>query len=323
MPYPSLRRSTSLQITLPSPSTGTLRLSTSQNPLKRKLSELTDATPAPQIIMSTPTDETYNSPPSPVPTEIIDNEPEDYIRTAKQHGVKVRDFAYEARLKPYVTEVWTNPISTLAKFDAAVRKPYTTSSLSGRDLHRLMEIGWLTNEEANKYLTDIHWDRIQDYRSKRDGPYPYILCPHTARPTRAARKAARIALFGAPEPKDLADDLIEMPPDEPGMWDGLFEGRMMFEVDEEDEEEAHRDKRQKLDSKTFVPRLTRSKQKQRSRPSRESPSPVASSSSTLERTSSVTNAFPPTSTPPPSQTDSRKTRSGLQRSQTQTIVSVR
>lgn len=160
MPSPALQRSSSLQITIPTGVAGNLKISTASlpatttspsNTLKRKHSEISTASAvdvsgeSPDMFLPTPSVETLVGPPSPVPTEIIDVEPEDFVSTSKRHGVKVRDFLLEPTTVR-APEVWVRPIQTLAQHDTYIRRPHSAQyySLSGKSLWRLLKIGWVS-----------------------------------------------------------------------------------------------------------------------------------------------------------------------------------
>jgi hypothetical protein len=162
-------------------------------------------------------------PPSPVPTEIIDIEGEDFVRTAKQYGVKVRDFAYEDPKAdvPAAAEIWRNPFLTLLSHDMHIRRPLDPSfELSGKLLRRLLDVGLVTDEEAKKHWTLVDWQRLKAYDERTPGPYPFCVAMKRPKPSRSYRVAARIQCFGDPLPSDIPDSAIYMPEDGPEMWEG-------------------------------------------------------------------------------------------------------
>ena len=85
--------------------------------------------------------------PFPASTEMADIEGPGFIRTSKEYGVKVRDFVYE-KSKPGVSavaEVWHNPCMSLLQHDMHIRQPHEPNlELSGKQLHRLLNIGLMT-----------------------------------------------------------------------------------------------------------------------------------------------------------------------------------
>ncbi|KAI0086050.1 hypothetical protein BDY19DRAFT_962716 [Irpex rosettiformis] len=180
--------------------------------------------------------------PSPAPTEIIDIEGPDFVRTSKEYGVKVRDFAYEEPKEGVsaAREVWHNPFTSLLYHDMHIRRPFDPSfELSPKDLHRLLDTGLVSEEEAEKHWTPVDWQRLKVYRARPDGPYPYCVAMKRPRPSRDFRLAARLEYFGDPLPSDISDSDIYVPEDGPVVWEG----------DEATAEEmAQMAKRRKLDS---------------------------------------------------------------------------
>ncbi|KAI0804738.1 hypothetical protein BC629DRAFT_1590971 [Irpex lacteus] len=162
-------------------------------------------------------------PPSPAPTEIVDIEGPDFVRTSKEYGVKVRDFAYEDP-RPGVSaaaEVWHNPFVTLLHHDMHIRRPYEPNyELSPKSLHRLLDIGLVTEEEAKRHWTPVDWQRLKVYRARPQGPYPYRVAMKRIRPSRNFRTACRLEYFGDPSPSDIPESEIYIPEDGPEVWEG-------------------------------------------------------------------------------------------------------
>ncbi|KAI0701299.1 hypothetical protein BC835DRAFT_1323219 [Cytidiella melzeri] len=162
-------------------------------------------------------------PPSPVPTEIIDIEGEDFVRTAKNHGVKVRDYAYEGP-KPGVSlapELWRNTFMSLLSHDMHIRRPSDPNfELSGKLLRRLLDVKLVTEEEAKRHWTPVDWQRLKAYDERPQGAYPYCVAMKRPRPSISYRIAARMQFYGDPLPSDIPDSAIYMPEDGPGMWEG-------------------------------------------------------------------------------------------------------
>jgi len=259
-----LRRTPSLQVLLPSSVAGTVRVicpsaTRPQTPRKRKIGQISSTTAVERIAMtsapslsssapsrrplpslpeldipqyrpqfaSTPIEagSPYNGPPSPTSTEIIDVEAEDFTRTAQQHGVQVRDFAFEPKLAAIedsrIKEFW-DPLNALLRHDLHIRKPMRPVDayrVFGKDLYRLRDIGWVTEEEARKHWSPEDWKAMEAYRDRAVGPYPYTVGSGRRKPTRAFRIYLRKAMFPLTL-LDISDRSIFMPEDEPGMWDG-------------------------------------------------------------------------------------------------------
>ncbi|THH31262.1 hypothetical protein EUX98_g2926 [Antrodiella citrinella] len=178
-------------------------------------------------------------PPSPTATEIIDVEGADFTRTAEQHGVKVRDFALKSADElddacltgGSVKEYW-NPTSALLRHDVHIRRPINMGPYVGlgKNLHRLLDSGWVVMEEAERHWTKEDWAAVKAYRSQPGGPYPYTL-GRQRRPTAAFRTAQRKSAYPTAV-LIVPDESIFMPKDEPGMWDG---GDVTDEVEDGEE----------------------------------------------------------------------------------------
>ncbi len=218
---------------------------TSSSPLKRKRSEaamtVTAVTVAaiPSDVPLTPIilpdiysnpDEPYEAPPSPVPTEIVDDTPEktaeEHVEAAKAVGVKVRDFAHEPVPKtprdPRAPEMWTRALENLIQYDRYIRRHPTEGEsmrLPGKVLCNLLALGWITHEEAERNWREGDWKAVGDYMSRPNGPYPVCIPKSHKRPTAAYRAALRMEAFRSLD-DDVPEECIYVPPDEPGMDDG-------------------------------------------------------------------------------------------------------
>ena len=159
------------------------------------------------------------APPSPVPTEIVDNVPEDYVRTAKSFGIKVRDFAYEPQ-RPTTSvpkEVWVDPWRTLVVHDQHVKcQENPKYQLSGKFLRRLLDVGFVTEEEAKHNWTEVDKERLKDWDDGGFGARGYIISKHRGKPTVAARERMRVAIFGD---RSTRKTELYAPPDTPDLLD--------------------------------------------------------------------------------------------------------
>ncbi|GJE90674.1 hypothetical protein PsYK624_068180 [Phanerochaete sordida] len=205
--------------------------SPTKSPRRSSPSKRSRATPTPISIPSQPStsaiaDEPAN-PPSPVPTEIIDIEAEDFVRTAQSYGVKVRDYAVEPPTPPLprIPEMWKNPFVTLLAHDMHIRRPRDASFwLSGRILRRLLDIGFVTQEEADVYWTLEDHRLLKEYDQKPQSPYPYVVGYRRPKPTAAYRVAARKAFYGSPRSGDIPEAYFTVPD---GTWEGDAESRRL------------------------------------------------------------------------------------------------
>lgn len=175
-------------------------------------------------------DEPYVAPPSPVPTEIweedVEESCEERMEAAKATGVKVRDFAYEPISKergdPRAPEIWNNPRESLIMHDRYIRRDPTECEdmrLSGKVLYNLLITGWVTHEEASKNWRPGDWKVVNDYICRPNGPHPVRIPKHIKKPTAAYRAALRLQSFKTLD-NDVPEQDIYVPPDEPGMDDG-------------------------------------------------------------------------------------------------------
>lgn len=177
--------------------------------------------------------EAVPEPPSPVPTEIIDIDAEDFVRTSKQHGVKVRDFAYEDSKPsvPRAPEIWRNPFLSLLAHDVHIRRPHDPDYyLPGKVLHRLLDIGLVEEEEAKRHWTPADWQRLKVYQERLQGPYPYRVGIKKPKPTAKYRVASRLQFWGDPLPGDIPDAAIYVPEDGPDSWDGDEESEALGQL---------------------------------------------------------------------------------------------
>ena len=159
-------------------------------------------------------------PPSPVPTEIVDNVPEDYVRTAKCYGIKVRDFVDEPQrpTAPPPKEVWVDPWITLVVHDQHMMNPDNFKyTLSGKFLRRLLEIGFVSEEEAERNWSETDKEHLKDFDEGGFGARGYVISKHRTKPTAAARERMRVALFGD---RSSRDKELYIPPDTPDCCDG-------------------------------------------------------------------------------------------------------
>lgn len=147
------------------------------------------------------TDKPDACPPSPALTEIIDDVNEDSgdcMEKAKAAGVKVRDFAYEPLPKgpdPRAPEVWEAALNALIMHDRYIRvSPEDAAKirLSGRDLYRLRQLGWVTKREEDEYWYDEDRKSMADYKARPLGPYPFCIKKAMKKPTAAYRTALRL-----------------------------------------------------------------------------------------------------------------------------------
>ncbi|EKM51014.1 uncharacterized protein PHACADRAFT_32058 [Phanerochaete carnosa HHB-10118-sp] len=203
-----------------------------KSPRRSSPSKRSRVPPSPISIPSFPLSNTIGDepadPPSPVPTEIIDVEAEDFVRTAQSYGVKVRDYAVELPTPPLpkVPEMWKNSFFTLLAHDMHIRRPKDPSFfVSGRILRRLLDTGFVTQEEADAYWTREDHKSLEEYDKRPYGPYPYVIGFRRPKPTAAYRVSARKAVYGEPRRGDIPDKHFKVPND--GTWGGDAESQRL------------------------------------------------------------------------------------------------
>ncbi|KAI0631403.1 hypothetical protein C8Q77DRAFT_1074499 [Trametes polyzona] len=173
-------------------------------------------------------DDAHPRPPSPAQTEIIEDVDEGSdicMEKAKALGVKVRDFAYEplpAGRDRRAPEIWCDPLEALIMHDQYIRvAPRRAENLrpSGKHLYRLLALGWVTQEEAERHWRDEDWKAVKEYGDRPLGAYPFRIPAGSKKPTASYRAALRLDKH-IPASDDLPEDQVYVPPDEPDMDDG-------------------------------------------------------------------------------------------------------
>ncbi|KAI1793653.1 hypothetical protein LXA43DRAFT_999823 [Ganoderma leucocontextum] len=179
-------------------------------------------------------DEPYVEPPSPVPTEIVEElvelSNEDHVVAAKEAGIKVRDFAYKPQPKGprdiRAPEYWGRPLDKLVVHDRYIRLNPSSDrfghGIPGKLLWGLLSTGLVSKEEAETNWRPGEWKAYKAYVNRPLGPYPVCLPKAFKKPTIAYRKRLLQDTFDQElSPKDLRrEDDVYMPPDAPGMDEG-------------------------------------------------------------------------------------------------------
>ena len=208
---------------------------TSPRPLKRRRE--TDATQdlpyiSPVTLPDIPHDPDgpYVAPPSPTPTEIVEDPPhessEERMVDAKGAGVKVRDYAYEP-VQKRAPEVWTTPLEALILYDRYLRTHPSIRDRyrpTGKSLYNLVRVGWITDKEAEQNWTPENCNDVREYLSRPNAPYPISLLPSAKRPTRMYRATLRTAMYPVGDDEkhlpQTPESKLYVPEDEPDMDDG-------------------------------------------------------------------------------------------------------
>lgn len=155
---------------------------------------------------------------SPSATEVVDHDGPDFVRTAKALGIKVRDFAHEPP-KPNAMpspELFSGPFYLLLFLDVHYRRPWDEAYfLCGKNLRRLLDIGYVSEEEKEKYWTERDKRILAQYDTKPK--YPYIIChPDRKLPKREFRIAMRKLVYGVVK-DEVPDEQFDIPD---GEWEG-------------------------------------------------------------------------------------------------------
>lgn len=138
---------------------------------------------------------------SPVATEILEPEPDDILVDLKRRGIKVLDFGFSdpvaaaepgrLDLKPTlstVTEIF-NPSKGIAEYEYRAREEERTYPIAGKTLRRLLDMGLIKMEEAQRRLCKMDWDELKAYDA-RESRHPWRPCQGLRNLDDAARQQA-------------------------------------------------------------------------------------------------------------------------------------
>ncbi|SJL00084.1 uncharacterized protein ARMOST_03396 [Armillaria ostoyae] len=127
-------------------------------------------------IMNTP--ELIARTPSPVPTEVIEHDPEDIARMLEKNGIKVCDYAYVATTEP-VAETF-DALVGISEYELRLddTRP-TRPHIKGKTLHRLLETGYISLEEATTRCQSQDMSALAEYRASPNVSYPWRVLPLT------------------------------------------------------------------------------------------------------------------------------------------------
>ncbi|KAK0210125.1 hypothetical protein DFS33DRAFT_258908 [Desarmillaria ectypa] len=105
------------------------------------------------------------------PPETIEEDPEEHTAKLASMGIKVRDFASSSSSALPVVELFNHHIA-IAEYEIRMRENPRVSPIAGKILYRLVNIGCITREEAQKRWHRMDWDSLHHYESLGK-PYPY------------------------------------------------------------------------------------------------------------------------------------------------------
>lgn len=128
---------------------------------------------------------------SPVPTEIDDPEPEYLEQQLVIHGAKIRDFAYEKQDNSLtkIPELW-DQYEGIAEYEFRLTQNPRIYPITGRTIHRLIELGWVDREEVETRCAPMDLDELRAFEAKEIWPWTlkYKTTPKcTERPSTAER----------------------------------------------------------------------------------------------------------------------------------------
>ncbi|KAK0193707.1 hypothetical protein F5146DRAFT_1134498 [Armillaria mellea] len=127
-------------------------------------------------IMNTP--EPIARTPSPVPTEIIEHDPEDIARMLERNGIKIRDYAYVATTEP-VAETF-DALVGISEYELRLNDTTPTRPhIKGKTLHHLLETGYISLEEATTRCQSQDMSALAAYRASPNVSYPWRVLPLT------------------------------------------------------------------------------------------------------------------------------------------------
>ncbi|KAK0485132.1 hypothetical protein IW261DRAFT_1460741 [Armillaria novae-zelandiae] len=116
--------------------------------------------------------------PSPVPTEIIEHDPEDITRMLERNGIKIRDYAYVATAEP-VAETF-DALVGISEYELRLNNTCPTRPhIKGKTLHRLFEARYISLEEATARCQPQDMSALAEYRASPNVSYPWRVLPLT------------------------------------------------------------------------------------------------------------------------------------------------
>ncbi|KAK0204721.1 hypothetical protein DFS33DRAFT_1322304 [Desarmillaria ectypa] len=114
--------------------------------------------------------------PSPVPTEVIEDDPEDIAQVLERNGIEVRDYAYEATTEP-VAETF-DALTGISEYEHRLNDTHPTRPhIKGKTLHRLLETGYISLEEATTRCQSQDMSALAEYRASPNVSYPWRVLP--------------------------------------------------------------------------------------------------------------------------------------------------
>jgi hypothetical protein len=155
-------------------------------------------------------------PPSPADTEIVvEDEKFDEERLGSllaRNNIKVRDFAFEP--DPTVTPVTVvkNPVLELMEYDGVLFESPRVRPVPGRTLRRLLDIGWITQEECVRDWLEMDWQALKEYDATGPHPWKPQRVNKPSEEERREKRLQRAKLFGTVEDRGRSQATNQPPP---------------------------------------------------------------------------------------------------------------
>ncbi|KAK0229107.1 hypothetical protein EDD85DRAFT_136045 [Armillaria nabsnona] len=127
------------------------------------------------------------------PPETFEEDPEENTAKLTSMGIKVRDFATSSSTLP-VAELFNHHIA-IAEYEIRMRENPRVSPIDGKILYRLVNIGCISREEAQKRWHRMDWDSLLRYESLGK-PYPYRTVQGLSIPTTRKEREKVIEEWG-------------------------------------------------------------------------------------------------------------------------------
>jgi hypothetical protein len=83
--------------------------------------------------------------------------------TLSKHGIKVRDFAHHPDPNVIPAPDTSSPLLDLMHYDDVLFEYPRTAPVSGRTLRRLLDVGWVTQDEAKQDWEEMDWNSLKRY----------------------------------------------------------------------------------------------------------------------------------------------------------------
>jgi hypothetical protein len=155
-------------------------------------------------------------PPSPADTEIVvedeEIDEEGLGSLLARNNIKVRDFAFEPDPAVTPATVIRNPILELMEYDKMLFESPRVRPVPGRTLRRLLDIGWITQEECKRDWSEVDWQALREYDATGPHPWKPQKVDKPSEEERAEKRQQRAKLIGTLEDRVRSQATIDPPP---------------------------------------------------------------------------------------------------------------